>query len=109
MYSERIWRRTPLCPENSVSFVFGVPQQLTFSQSADAMAGPSGAVYGERYFQGFLFFNDQYQLLSGANYSFTPGDLGPAGAPEPCTIAGASSSPLLVHSVNQTKQPYRGD
>jgi hypothetical protein len=75
-----------LCPENSVSFVSGVPQQLTFSQSAFAMAGPSGGVDGETYFQGFLFFSDQYQPLGDLSYSFTPGDLPPGGVPEPATL-----------------------
>ncbi len=69
------------CPENSVSFVFGVPQQLTLTQSAFANAGPSGAVYGETYFQGFLFFNDQFQPLGDVPYSFAPGDI-----PEPGTL-----------------------
>jgi hypothetical protein len=69
------------CSENSVSFVSGVPQQLTFTQSASAMAGPYGAVEGETYFQGFLFFNDQFQPLGDVPYSFAPGDI-----PEPGTL-----------------------
>jgi hypothetical protein len=80
----------PPCPENSVSFIFGTPQQLTLSQSADAQAGDSGfgaEVNGTAVFMGFVFYNDQYQQLSGVSYSFTPGDLGSTGAPEPSTFA----------------------
>lgn len=79
----------PPCPENSVSFIFGTPQQLTLSQSAYAQAADSGfgaEVTGTAVFMGFVFYNDQYQQV-GVSYSFTPGDLGSTGAPEPSTFA----------------------
>lgn len=82
-------------PQNcQVPFVFGVPQTLTLSLSASASAGPytdqagatgsAGGPYG--FPDGFVFFNDQGQPLSGVTYTFVTTDLPPSATPEPGTL-----------------------
>ncbi len=73
-----------------VPFVFGVPQTLTFSETASASAGPytglAGATGSAGGVGGFLFFDDYGQQLSGVTYSFVATDQPPSGTPEPRTL-----------------------
>jgi hypothetical protein len=73
-----------------VPFVFGVPLQLTLSESAGVSLwggyGIPAVTAGANDFGDFQFFDASGQALDGASYSFSPGDLPPA-TPEPATFA----------------------
>ncbi|MGO4885582.1 MAG: PEP-CTERM sorting domain-containing protein [Bryobacteraceae bacterium] len=78
------------CPWNSVPFVFGVPEQLTLSESANVSleytaTGIPAVNAGALVYSGFLFFDANGQPLNDVSYSFVPGDLPPA-TPEPGTL-----------------------
>jgi len=74
------------CPPTSVAFVFGVPQTLAFSESAEGGAAGSGTPEdgGSAELYSFLFFSSYGQPLSGITYSFV--DQPPSATPEPGTL-----------------------